>query len=229
MRQRPKVFILTALTFIGIALSFPLQIAVLYGHGPQDVLLILEKLTTFNWVSMGCLMLLASLAWNGSRWMYLGIPFTMTVIVWNNFLVGYWGYDYSLTTTFFSSLIFSALCLFPFLPAYATVIQSPKLRWWLVAPRKEIIIPVHISQGRNQLYQTKTRDISQTGAFIESQKDGLGLGEIVDLNLKINSLHQLQLKAEVVRFHEDTDGFGVKFQKMTPPEKRMLDKYLQSH
>lgn len=229
MRKRPWTFFLTSLTFAGIAVAFPVQIAVLYGHGFQELPLIFQKLTGFNWVCIACLLMLSYMAWNGTRWLYVGIPFTMAVVVWNNFLVGYWGYDYSLTTTFYSSLLFSGLCLFPFLPHYAAVIQNPKLRWWLVAARKEIMIPVYITQGRGQQFQTKTRDISKTGAFIESQLESPRLGEVLDLNLKINTLQQLQLKAEVVRFQEDEDGFGVRFQDMTSPEKRLLDKYLQNH
>ncbi len=230
MRKRPWTFVLTSLVFASIALSFPLQVAFLYGHGLQEASLVFQKLTPLNWSCMTCLAVLSAMAWNGTRWIYVGIPITMAVVVWNNFLVGYWGYDYSLATTFYSSLAFSILCLFPFLPDYAAVIQNPKLRWWMVAARKEIMIPVYITQGRGQQFQTKTRDISKTGAFIESRQESPKLGEVLDLNLKINTLQQLQLKAEVVRFHkDDNSGFGVKFQNMAPPEKRMLDKYLQSH
>lgn len=229
MRKRPWTFVLTSLVFLGIAASFPVQIGVLYSHGLQDLGLILQKLTTFNLVCMACLVMLATMAWNGTRWIYMGIPLAMTVVVWNNFLVGYWGYDYSLTTTFYSSLMFAALCMFPFLPEYARVIQNPRIRWWMVAARKEIMIPVYVTQGRGHQIQTKTKDISKTGAFIESQLKNPQLGEIVDLNLKISTLQQLQLKAEVVRFHEDREGFGVRFQDMAATEKKMLDKYLQSH
>lgn len=229
MKKRPLVFQLVAAIFVAIALSFPVQISALYGHGPGELLLIFDKLTLFNWLSMGLLLGMAAMAWNGTRWMYLGIPATLLVVGWNNFLVGFWGYDYSLSSTFFASISLAGFCLFPFLPQYALVIQNPALRWWMVARRKEVIVPVYITRGRDQQIQTMTRDISNTGALIDSSSNDMALGDVLDINLKINSLQQLRMKAEVVRFDEDSHGVGVRFQNLGTTQKKALDKYLYSH
>ncbi|MCB0408084.1 MAG: PilZ domain-containing protein, partial [Bdellovibrionales bacterium] len=106
---------------------------------------------------------------------------------------------------------------------------NPQIRWWLVAERKYIKAPIGIAPFRGEQFVSRTLDISKTGAFIESQGvHHLNLGEKINLSLKLGTLQQLQLQAEVVRFQDEGEGFGVHFQEMNQQQRKILDRYLQT-
>ena len=171
-------------------------------------------------------MALGFAALNGSRWLFPLIPLNIIIVGWNNYLVGSWGYDYELLTTGIGTLIFTLGCGVFWAPKYQQVLKSPHLRWWMVAKRVALRLPVDVSPFRGKEFSGKTVDISQTGAFIESHEDLLKLGEMIDLNLKLNSLHHLQVQAEVVRKSEDNSKFAVQFHNLATEEKKLLSKFV---
>lgn len=226
MKKRPPLFYLVSISLLAIAISIPTQILLLYGHPVEEIYFAFSKMTVMNWISCATLGGLSLAALNGSRSLYILIPLSIAVIGWNNFLVGSWGYDYNLTTTWWSTTLFAAGCGFLFLPQYFQVLQYPEQRWWLVAKRISIHLPVEVSPFRGHEFTGKTLDVSQTGAFIEGDDALLKLGEMIDLNLKLNTLQNLQVRAEVVRKSKEDSRFAVHFHDLGQDQKKLLSKYV---
>src|SRR6185437_14481977 len=66
MQRRPAVFPFLSVLFLGIALSLPLQVMWIYGHGFDEMDAVLNKLTIFNWLVMISLVITAVLLWTAS-------------------------------------------------------------------------------------------------------------------------------------------------------------------
>jgi hypothetical protein len=230
MKTRPWSFWLVASLCWLIAASFPLQIAWLYGHSPLEWPQILAKLSLLNGFCMLALLSVGCLALNGSRLLYVAIPVCCAMVTYNNFVVGVWGYDYSPVLTYTSSVAFAAFCGFIFLPSFSLALQKPELRWWLVAPRRNIHVPVLISLHRGSSFSSRTIDVSLSGARVElAQNAEIHIGDLLNLHLKINTLQNLNLKGAVVRKQDDSQQVGIHFEHLEPTQKKILERFLRSH
>lgn len=230
MKKRPLSFWIVSSVWFGMIAWMPLQIAYLYGHSWTEIVQIFQKISLSNAITIFTLAIVAGHAWNGSRWLYMSLPLSVFVVGYNNHLVGSWAYDYSLIQAHLATLSYLGLCGFIFFPAYAEVLQSPHLRWWLVAPRVPLQRPVQVAPFRGRSYHSYTVDLSTTGALLEfSQGIPPDLGENLNLAVKLDPIQSLNIKAQVVREVHSTNHVGVHFTSIEPHQRNLLQRYLQIH
>ena len=188
MKKRPLLFYFIAIAFSVLAISFPLQVMWNYQFPLQKAHLSFSFLTTTNMALILAYSGLAYFSLNASRAIVALLPFSLALTLYNNYLVGSWAYDYSMQQTLTASALFATFSLFPFLPSYLKSLRNPKCRWWMVATRKPIEVPVRVSPTVGSRFHSFTVDMSSTGAFIETHGDHLDLGDEGDLRFSAQSV-----------------------------------------
>ena len=81
MKKRPLSLKFVALFYLLIALSLPLQVALLFQHGFSEWAQIMSKMTLINWVLATLALLTASFIWMGHRYVKYFIPLTILVVI----------------------------------------------------------------------------------------------------------------------------------------------------
>lgn len=234
MRHRPYLAYIGAFAFFGLAIALPLQITFLYGHSLAEFEHVIGKLSVTNWLIMGLFCVLGYLTLNISRSIIILLPISVLLVGWNNYLVGTWGYDYTAETTWIATLTYFLFSFYPLHPVFSEFLKDPKKRWWLVAPRKDVRVPVKILPIRGGKIYSQTVDLSKTGAFIKSpfRADDtiMNLGDIIQLHLQLGTISDLRLEAEVVRSQTSDDdspaGYGIQFRNLDYENRRTLNHYL---
>ena len=235
MSLRPILYYFISFVFLLCSLSLPAQVICNYQIPFSKTLTAFTFLTSTNLTIMALYFALAIVSYNSSRAVLALVPTALLLTIYNNYLVGQWAYDYSMNQTAMSSGAYIALSLFPILPAYYKALKDPSCRWWLVAARKPIEIPVRVSPTVGSRFHSFTVDISKTGAFIETHSDHLDVGDEVDLRFSAQSVKPLQIKAQVVRKGSNQRqtkhefGYGVRFADLDPNQKKVLDRFLSTH
>jgi hypothetical protein len=234
MKSRPRELTWAAFFLIATALSFPIQIMMLYGHRPNEFLAIATKLAPLNWAVMALCLLSSGLILRASRWAVVSfVPLVLTV-AWNNWLVGTANLDYSPWTTHWATLGFVA-CLLPVAGVRVRkLIRAPEDRWWLTPTRFRVEIPIRIklmSKGGAEFY-AKTFDLSEGGAFIPGLQ-GARFRNLVGtqcyVSMTLRGYRILQCRAEVVRWGEGGGdypaGVALRFLGHSAADRRMLAEF----
>lgn len=225
MKDKPTLFPLLSLFFIGVSVSIPLQIAYLYEHSLFSLSAwssILIKITPLNYAVMIVCLINSILAYRVSKALKYFIPLGVILTALNNFVVSLWGTDYSHYQASAATLGYITVSYsYIFSKAY-DALKNPKVQWWKIPTRYKQNLPVWIeSRGKRQVLTT-TFDISETGTFLCAMNpysnglmNELHIGE--HINLYINT-HKGDLKVQgtVVRKEFQPrgnypQGMGIKF------------------
>lgn len=244
MKTRPKIFIGYAILFVLLAISFPIQIALLYEHGIFEIGAILSKMTFLNWAVFWGFIVSAVLMVRVSPKGRFIVPFMLAAVLLNNLAVSLTGLNFDPLVPWLASLGFGALCLpLSFYQPALELMNNPEKRWWLRSERARVQAPVLVNPFKSSSFRTKTFDLSETGAFISFENNdaqggeasfGLPVLQVSDrLNLCLNVGHisQLRFEAEVVRRSEANgsypSGVGIRFTSLDWRDRKELRRYLR--
>lgn len=233
MKQRPKILIPMGILFCLIAISFPVQIMSLYGHGFGETAAILHKLTYLNWLVMIGLTFTAVLVIQASPHLKYALPIMFVVVAINNFFVGYHGTDYSPWSAALATLGFGALN-FPLIKSadIRFLIANPDQRWWRIHTRKPVHLPVVLTGDKFQRVRGETYDISETGIFMPIAEGEVppALQEKVTVTISLGTFAQIRCEGRVVRHAEAKgkypSGIGIEFLDLSHYQKTELRKFL---
>lgn len=222
MPKRPLVFTLFALLHAAVALSFPVQIMVLYHHSWLEWPLIFAKLSWLNIVVILLCTLNVILALKASPWLKLTLPASMIWVGFNNYAVSSYGQDFSFLETTMATIIFIMAHTTLLFANTSEIVHHPTLRWWLVPRRARLELPVWIKAGDGDFIPLKTFNLSKTGAFLcadgaESLPEMLKEGDSFTLAIKGEDI-TYTLEARLVRKAAPKgsypEGLGIHFEKM---------------
>lgn len=235
MRKKPKLAYLVGGGFLFLALGFPTQVALYYGHAFSEWNFVLEKLSPFNWAVMLLSLVNAALAWKMSSALKWGVPLQMLFVAWNNGIVGLSGLNSSLLVTQSATLAFVAACSVFLLEPYRGVIQNPNRRWWRTAARVRTSLPLLAHSPLGLSLKAHCYDLSEGGLFVRLAEDLVGSsaegalepGRVLDIRLQVNHVQVLNLRAKIVRSVRAPRGFypaglGLQFLSLSPYQKKLL-------
>lgn len=222
MITRPSQFTVLALAMLGVALSFPIQVMVLYGHHWTELTAIVSKITWLNFLVISALLFSAYQFWNVSRSLIYTLPITFILVAFNNYWVGNFGGDYDMQETSIASLAMVGFFIPPlFMPTSRLLLSDPQRRWWRVSKRIKKKISGTINPYVGEMINVQTFDVSETGAFVcldTHQKTLPKVGETIRLILNINSAKRIRCEAIVIRIADAKgrypNGMGLKFKSM---------------
>jgi hypothetical protein len=219
--------------FVAIAISMPVQIMSLYGHGFSEAAAILNKLTVFNWLVMIALAVSAFMVANASPGFLYSVWCLIGLVAVNNFFVGYHAIDYSPWSAAFATVAFGAINL-PLLRRedIRFLMANPDSRWWRVSLRKTVHLPVILTGKKFQRVRGETFDLSESGMFVpmmEGQAQ-LQLHQKISITLTLGTFAQIRCDGRVVRFAEAKgkypSGMGIEFIELSRHQKLEIKKYL---
>lgn len=229
MRQRPGWTIFLGLVFLMIAISLPVQIMFIYGHGVDELGAVFEKLTFLNILVMAAALTCAVLVWKASPLSRQAVPAFLALVAVNNFFVGYYATDFSMWTTVLATVGLVTLNLPLLHPRMQEILMHPEKRWWLCAERRRLDLPVTIDGTRLTSLKARTFDVSLSGAFVPDVHD-VSVGDWITVRMKFG-ITQIRCQAKVVRRSEPKGiypgGVGVQFVNMSWRERRDLRRCLQ--
>lgn len=200
MHNKPKFVLVVANIFIALAISFPVQIMLVYKHGPLDIIPIFTKLTPLNYILMGLFCFTAYLTYTMNKLIFILLPFLNFFVFMNNFIVAEYGQDFTHAQTIVASTAFLMLTLSFYQKDIYNVYNDMKFRWWLTSPRFKKQIPIRVTVD-GETYFSKTFDISKTGMFIETD-DLYRIFKIEngkEITVRIMKERPIDLVAKVVR------------------------------
>ena len=176
MSKKPLIFNLVALSLVALAVSFPIQISLIYGHQLNDMVqlgAIWNKLPINNILTMALLMITAWKVWRVETSIMPWLTASCVVVAFNNFIVSSYATDWSQLQTTSSTVAFAILLgSFVFTKAYDHSLQ-PQLQWWKPAKRHRIDAPVVVEFMENHRFQAQLFDMSTTGMFITGVQQNL--------------------------------------------------------
>ncbi len=213
MRTKPKVLNYISAFLVLTAISFPVQIMVLYNHGLSEVDAILSKISLLNFLVMGFSVLAAVSIHRAHSITKIFTPVLLILVGINNGFVSAVSDDYSVSLTYFATLAFFIAHLPLLNSEIKTIFVNPRQRWWQTPPRKRMEIPMMLSPYSHQtVFRSKTFDLSESGAFVPFSKtlDPLSEMKINDsmfLCLNLGALTQLRCQAKVVRIDESRGDY----------------------
>lgn len=201
MPIKPKFITFMGLIFCALALSFPIQIMVLFKFAPWEFISIFSKLTPLNYVLMAFFSYTAYLTFTTNKLVFLVLPFLNFFVFLNNFVVAEYGQVYTHAQTVVASTAFLLLTLSFYQKDIYLVYNDLKFRWWLTSPRFKQKIPVVI-EYKGEKYNCQSYDISKTGMFIKAddlfQVFKINNSEEIIIHFKINNKN-ISLNAKIVR------------------------------
>jgi hypothetical protein len=251
VKQRPRMLVYLATFLCLVAVSFPVQIMILYGHSPSEGGAIAAKLAPLNWAVIVFAPLTAWLAFRASAWLMAALPVLVAVVIYNNWLVGQIGADYSPLMTLLGSVAFIATIGATLTRDSLRVLLSPRSRWWLTPTRHKLELPVRLKflsraglkkapvsvDAYNEFY-IRTYDLSEGGAEQEAKAfrafqailKNLAVGTQCYVCLPLKDVSFIQCRAEVVRNTNGRGaypaGVGLRFLGLSWNERRRLQHYL---
>ena len=221
MKTRPIFFNLMGLTFFCLALSMPLQIAQIYGHGLSEFPMIMSKMTFINWFTFSLLFSCSVLSLMVNQLLLFVLPLTAISTIGNNLLVALYGEDYTLKETTFASLfVLFATGLYYQKDIYRCLRDS-KTRWWKTKKRVQKSYPIDITTNESYI-RGLSYDISQTGLFIQDDEilsmSGLQIGDELVLYIKL-PIGLVECDGKIVRKTKSEKGgyppgIGIEFTKI---------------
>ena len=240
MKKRPLLFNLYSLFFLSVAISFPIQIMAIYGHGANESAMIASKMTYLNWSVIGVCLINAFLSLNGHWLLKLSLPISFFVVGLNNFFVSKLANDYSPLATTFATICFGVASSYLFFSKAKEVLNNQNMRWWLAPQRFKRTLPVWIQGPMGSPLLSKTFDISKSGAFLSHstltsmRKDlpnPINEGDQISLTLGLSGQKEFSCEAEVVRLTQPRGdypgGVGIKFKEMSVANRWVLDQILR--
>lgn len=238
MKKRPRILFIIVSIFLLIVLSFPFQAAFLYGHRLQELSIILSKISLLNFLVALALLANIPLILRASRWLILSLPLTLILVGWNNWVVGMTGHDFSSKLTWVATGVFALLTGFIFSPTVWNLIREPKKRWWLQSLRRTVTLPMTIEPVRGSKLETKTYDLSRTGAFVSlSSWDELEYpmheGDVINVKFNLGTINRISCSAKVIR-RTDTSGqypmgIGLHFLNLQRNHDRLLRRFVENN
>ena len=232
--KRPWYLTGMAVILAAVALSFPLQIMWLYGHGLNELDDVFAKMTLLNWfVAAGCLYC-AYLALEASPLLPKALPALTLLVALNNGIVGYYAVDYAPWMAHVGTAFFTLLN-FPLLHSAAReLMRHPERRRWLRAKRYPHAVPVVITgalRGRSPL-RAATFDVSDSGLFLPVAPSHFEIDDCISVRLTFGSFSQIRCEGRVVRRAEDPRGvypagIGIQFTGLNRHQRRELRRQLE--
>lgn len=242
MKNKPKALVFLAAVLVGIALSFPLQIMYLYGHGISEFSAIWAKVSITNQIVMLLCLVNAYLLMEVNKAVIYTTPVLILAVIFNNWWVAHAGFDFSMGTTVLASSGFAFLHGLMLAPDARRVLTRPNERWWRTAKRKRVEVPTFVSPWVEGSFSTTTFDLSSTGAFLKRKvnlggEDRLPLtikaNDFIELRISIDGIRHIRCTAQVVRVAEPNGqypgGIGIQFTKMSYQDQQYLNRYLNTH
>lgn len=235
MKRRPPLLTAMPWILVGVALSIPLQIMVLYGHGPLELGDVFGKVTALNWLVISFCLVNAMATARASRWLLFTGPGLVVAVAVNNWLVGFLATDFSPMTAALATVGFLALQLPYFHPSIRRLLHQPAMRWWLQAARRKVRVPVYFGSSKTKLLHSETFDISESGAFIpcplsHSTSQGLDPQARVNLSFALGVHRRIRCDGRIVRRVDAKgdypSGIGIEFVNLTSAQRRELRRYL---
>lgn len=238
MKSRPLILTFMPIFLIGVALSFPIQIMVIYGHGIGELPAVFEKLSYLNRLVIFLCLLNATLVLRTSKLSLFITPILMVAVILNNWWVGTAATDYTLTSTLWASIVFVFLNSLLFLPGARLALLSPKQQWWRASPRKKVGLPIVISPWLEGVsFATETFDISESGAFLSNSiKSNVAIphlkpNDFIEIRFQIAGYYQIRCSAKVVRVVVEKGsypaGMGIQFQEMDNKDQKILRRFIK--
>lgn len=236
MIVKPKQFYLVPFVMACVALSFPLQVIFLYGHGWNEWGAIFSKITWMNWLVIGSFLGGAYFYYHGSRFILYLAPLILGLVALNNYIVGSFAGDFSLTqtslATFGSGLMFVPLLF----PTSQVVLKDPKRRWWRMSKRFKKRVPATLNPFVGDMVHGHTFDVSKTGAFVCLEDDGSPLpkvGDTLRVSFNVNSMKKIRCEAVVVRIAEPDGryprGMGIRFTNIEKLYEKSFQRFLETN
>lgn len=236
MIMRPKQFYLASVALLLIALSFPIQVMVLYGHHWSELNAILGKITWLNWMVIGSFLVGAYLYFHASRLILYLTPVILGLVAFNNYIVGKFSGDYSVAQTTFATVAMALVFLPLALPSSRMVLTDPKRRWWRRSKRFHKRVSTTLNPFVGDMIQAHTFDVSQTGAFVcfqDGQNTLPKVGDTLRVSFNVSSMKKIRCEAIVVRVTEAKGhypkGIGIRFTDMGKWHEKHFEKLLQGN
>jgi hypothetical protein len=234
MTLRPKQFYLVSACMLFAAISFPFQVAWLYGHSLTEVQSIFAKLTHLNWLVLVSLLMGAYLYFQASRWIIIFAPIMLAIISYNNYQVGAFGGDFSLLQTTLASMGAGILFLPLFMPSSRAILRNPQRRWWRISKRHTKKVSATLNPFVGEMIQAQTYDLSQTGVFLALKDEDLAhcpkVGDTVRLSFNVSPMKKIRCEARVVRVAEPQGrypmGIGLRFVEFDKSHQKSYSQFL---
>ena len=242
MRNKPFIFNLFCLSFLLIALSFPMQIMMIYGHELLEMQAIMSKLTIINHFCIGFLFLNSWLALKGAPVLKWTLPMMIGLVAFNNWIVSKYGADFDFTMTTLATALFTVFTSSILFTKGMDVLDSPDKRWWLIPKRFQKKLPIYLKTATESFILGKTFDISTTGVFvaIDQTKDHFHKrnqinfvpGELINLQIPTEDKSDFTCQARVVRKTHGggvyPGGLGIQFENMDLKNRLRLYKIMRT-
>lgn len=237
IQQRPIIFPILSLAYLGIALSLPIQIMVIYEHPISELSAVLAKMTVLNWAVFVGSLITSYMLYVAEPFTRAMVPFMVGVVTVNNFFVGYVAADFPPDVALWATVGFALLNTPLLLAGPREVLVNPRSRWWTNAKRKRAELPIAVGGPWRNPIRARTFDLSESGVFVSfaDKDDWKNLDfqpkDPVQLSWKINSSERIQCFGRVVRVAEAKGnyptGMGIEFVNISGAERRRLRRYLE--
>jgi hypothetical protein len=250
MKTRPKELTFLALFLFAIAVGLPVQVMVLYGHPPSEMLAVLGKLTPLNWAILLLAPVVGAMVLRAHAWSRYAVPFFGMLVVYNNWFVSEVGADYDSTSVKISTGVFLLALSAVFTRDVREILTHPEKRWWLTPLRKRVELPIRVcffaKRGDDSIssseFYAKTFDVSRGGTFVNLDDDDLALmseetlrnlqvGTQCYISITLKDLCFLQCRAEIVRRSDGRGhypgGVGLRFLGLSWNDENILRDHLK--
>lgn len=235
MIMRPRQFYIASLVLMFMALSFPAQVMVLYGHHWSETGAIFAKITWLNWMVIFSFIVGSYLYFHASRLILFLTPVILLLVGFNNYIVGQFAGDFSLLQTTLATVGVGFVFLPLAMPSSRVVLKDPKRRWWRRSKRYNKRVSTTLNPYVGDMIHAHTFDVSQTGAFV-CLEEGSGalpkIGDTIRVSFNVNSMKKIRCEAIVVRIAEPKGhypkGIGIKFTDMDKLHEKSFEKFLHS-
>jgi hypothetical protein len=191
----------------------PLQVMLLYGHPPTEVVAIWAKMTPQNELVMAFSALAAFGAQRVCRWGWYAVLALAGVALWNNWILLHYPTPMPRWTVLAASGCLSLGVAWFLLPGIFRLFHTPALHWWRAAPRYRVAARVELETGRQRAYG-ELFDISRTGIFVRVEGLRVQPGEVLRLRVLLGG-RELRCAGRVVRRSDGRDshpaGVGLRF------------------
>lgn len=228
MKKRPLYLNMMMILHVCLIISFFVQIAWIYNHHLIfDVFIIWDKLTLLNKVLMLLFALSIPLYAKASRLLLLLLPINFYLIFLNNNIVATYGQDFSVWQANSAGFLYILANLYLLSHKNLKIILNPLARWWRCSKRLPLSLPVKLITSNGVVLETKTFEISKTGAFLKTYADELKAGESIKIEIPTPS-GLFELQAKIVRKSAPQGhypaGIGVHFSKLGLGGRLFLEK-----
>jgi len=234
MKTKPLIFNIYALLFLAIAISIPVQVSMIYGHGTAELGPIYNKMTIFNILVIAVSLYNFYYCFTASDNVKWSFPLAIGVICFNNSIVLVYGNDFESYTVILATILFMVMSAYFLLTHDTDVINHPENHWWRVPRRFSLKERVTLHQSGRHIDLGETFDISTSGAFIPYTMDDkynlFSGNEVIDFSFGDEA--PIHCRAKIVRKTCAKgiypDGIGIQFVDMGPSDKLRLQQKLFS-